>query len=220
MGRPVQPVLALTVACALGVCGLAGCKKEDAQPQVEGDRTLQKLREEVARAQQGHAIGRAPGVAEDPNERLAALAAGEDRPRSLALPEDNATVHAGTLAVKAAGLVTSHSVKAGRLELTSPDLFLGVQLVAQNVGEAQVQADLSLAAVRTKDGVTFTVAQDAQRAGTKELARIWPRDERSEVTLYFEVPQEVVGQGLSLVIPAAAVSGAQKDAVIPLDSER
>jgi hypothetical protein len=212
---------------AVGLLALAtvlvvapGCKR-DAAPQSEGeDRTLDRLREEVDRAQRGEATGRAPGAAEAPHGDLAALAAKDDAPRPLLLPADNPTVNLGDLAVKVTSLTASHSVKAGKLELTSEDPFLAVGLVAQNVGPSPLAVDLSMAHVRSAGGNEFPIARDAQRGGTRQLDRAWEPGEREEVTLYFEVPARVLGHGLTLVLPAGAVAGARGDANLPLDEAR
>ena len=195
-------------ALLLAVASLVwGCRKEEAPPQE--DRTLAKLRDEVDRVNRGGALAAAPSTAEpeDPNARLAGLAASaeESGERQLKLPESNPTVHVDTVAMKLTGLEATHTVK-GKVGLTSEDLFLRVQLIGENVGQAPAKLDLDLARVQDGEGQSYGIARDAQAlVGTRQLARTWEPGERADAVLVFEVPPSSVrGSGLSLVLPATS----------------
>lgn len=212
MRRAVVATIAVALAGSFGAC------KEEPAPDPLTDRTLQKLKEEVDRANRGEPVGQPPdAVAQDPNAKLAQLAAQDDAPKPMRLPEKNDTVHLGTLALKLAELNASHSVKMGRIELTSEDVFLGVKLLAQNVGKEDVRMTLAYATVKDAAGKLYPIAPDAQRAaGSKELAREWKVDVRDEVTLYFEVPSSAIGKGLKLEFPGMESTGFH-GVTLPLD---
>ncbi|MBZ4394585.1 hypothetical protein VZQ01_29590 [Myxococcus faecalis] len=187
-----------------------GCTKEEPASGALGtadERTLQKLRQEVDRVNQGGRPTPGPeSTRGDPNAQLAGLAAGLDdaAPRRLELPESNATVHVDTVAVKLTGLESSHSVKgSGKLSMTTEELFLRVQLVTQNVGPAPVTMDWDAARVVGAREATYGIARDAQvLAGTRPLRRTWALEERSDVILMFELPPPALKEGdLQLVIP-------------------
>jgi hypothetical protein len=185
-----------------------GCTKEEAPPQE--DRTLAKLRAEADRVGKGGAPSAPPSrttAPADPNATLADLATtdadGAERP--LRLPEPNDTKHVDTVAVKLTGLLSSHSVKGGKLSLTTEELFLRVQLVAQNVGAAPAAVPLEGARLVDAEGKEHAVARDAQiAAGTRDLRHTWAPEERTEVVLFFEVPPSALGSGLTLVLPATS----------------
>lgn len=194
----------LLLAAAL----VGGCTKEEAPP--PEDRTLAKLRAEADRVGKGGAPSAPPARAqasEDPNTGLAGLATADDgaSDRKLRLPEPNDTRHVDTVAVKLTGLALSHSVKGGKLSLTTEEQFLRVQLVMQNVGQAP--AVLVLEGVKLVDaaGNGYALARDAQMAaGTRELRHTWAPEERSDVVLFFEVPPSTLDAGLTLVLPATS----------------
>lgn len=184
-----------------------GCAKEEAPPQE--DRTLAKLRAEADRVERGGAPSGPPGraqPAEDPNAGLAGLAtADHSGPNKLRLPEPNDTKHVDTVAVKLTGLESSHSVKGGKLSLTTEELFLRVQLIAQNVGKEPAPVALERAKLVDEAGKEYGVARDAQiAAGTRQLGRTWAPDERAEVVLFFEIPPSALEADLTLVLPAAS----------------
>ncbi len=209
---------------ALGPLGIA-CKREEPPPP---DRTLERLREEVDRAQRGQSTGRAPDAPEDPNARLAALATAEGGPVDLPLPEDSQTVQLGPLALRVSRLQGMYSVKAGRVELTSPDGFLAVSLLAQNAGAEPVEVDFAHVSLRSAtadsdsadDEETFRLAMDAQRGGTWPLQRTLTPGDRHEWVLYFEVPAQAVRRGLWLNVAAGVAPGAAEDVRIPLGTGR
>lgn len=212
----LAPVALLTAAALL----LGGCTKEESAPDAMGagdDRTLRKLRAEVDRVNQGGPTAPGPGSTRgDPNANLAGLAAGldESAERRLPLPGANSTVHVDTLAVKLTGLESSHSVKgAGKVSLTTEELFLRVQLVTQNVGAAPLTLDLGGAKVAGAEGQEVPVARDAQAVvGTRPLRRTWAPQERADVVLLFELPPAFLREdGLHLVM-----QGSGGDVRIPL----
>jgi hypothetical protein len=183
-----------------------GCEKEE--PRTE-DRTIAKLRAEADRVGKGGAPSGPPSrltPPPDPNANLAGLAtADEEGSRRLKLPEPNDTKHVDTVAVKLMALESSHSVKGGKLSLTTEELFLRAQLVAQNVGAAP--APLALEGARLVDaaGKEYPVARDAQiAAGTRELTHTWGPQERADVVLFFEIPPSALDSGLTLVLPASS----------------
>ncbi|MBZ4421835.1 DUF4352 domain-containing protein [Myxococcus sp. RHSTA-1-4] len=212
----LAPVALLTAAALL----LGGCTKEESTPGAQGmgdDRTLQKLRAEVDRVNQGGRPTQGPEATRgDPNANLAGLAAGLDASgeRRLSLPASNETVHVDTLAVKLTGLESSHSVKgSGKVGLTTEELFLRVRLITQNVGAAPLTLDLDGAKVVGADGQQYTLARDAQVvAGTRPLRRTWAPEERTDVVLLFELPPAALREdGLHLVM-----QGSGGDVRIPL----
>nr|WP_242588344.1 hypothetical protein [Corallococcus macrosporus] len=209
----------LTAALLLGGCSKEASTSEGGQ-EAEA-RTLQKLRAEADRVKQGGAVATRPQPAqrEPEDSKLAGLAAGmgDSGPRKLRLPERNDTVHVDTVAVKVTGLEASHSVKGSSgkvgLGLTTEDLFLRVTLLTQNVGGMPAPLTLDGAKVTDAKGQTYPLARDAQAvAGTKPLPTTWAPEQRTEVVLLFEVPQDAVqDDGLALV-----VQGSGGDVRIPL----
>ena len=120
--------------------------------------------------------------------------------------------------MKLSSLQAMHSVRAGKLELTSTDAFLEVKLLAANDADAATAMDFSLAYVTDAAGNVYGLAEDAQRgAGTKELQRPWGAHEREEQVLFFEVPPQTIGHELKLVLPAGVSSSASSDLKLPLD---
>jgi hypothetical protein len=197
--------------CAAALLG--GCKKEE--PATTGeDRTLEKLRQEVDRVNQGGAPS-APPDDSDPNARLAGLAAGQaqEQARTYTLPSKEA-VKADTLALQPTGLESLHSLRgSGKVSLTTDELFVLVKLDAENVGEKPVHVALSTARLVDAGGKEYPLASDAQTVGgTRKVDRTWEQEQRDSLVLVFEVPPAAIAPGLSLLIPTS--SG--EDARIPL----
>lgn len=197
--------------CAAALLG--GCKKEE--PATTGeDRTLEKLRQEVDRVNQGGAPAASPDET-DPNARLAGLAAGQDQEqaKTYALPSKE-TVKADTLALQPTGLESLHSLRGtGKVAITTDELFLRVKLDAENVGARPVHVALSTARVVDAGGKEYPLASDAQTVGgTRKLDRTWEQEQHDSLVLVFEVPPAAIAPGLSLLIPTS--SG--EDARIPL----
>ncbi|HYO69252.1 MAG TPA: hypothetical protein VEU33_24555 [Archangium sp.] len=197
--------------CAAALFG--GCKKEE-QPAANDDRTLEKLRQEVDRVNQGGAPSAAPDET-DPNARLAGLAAGQDqeKPRTYTLPSKE-KVKVDTLELQPTGLESLHSLRGtGKVAITTDELFLRVKLDAVNAGQQPVHVPFSTARVVDAGGKEYPVARDAQTvAGTRKLDRTWENEQRDSMDLLFEVPPAAIAPGLSLLIPTS--SG--EDARIPL----
>ncbi len=212
--RASAAVTLLTAALFLGGC------KEESVPEYPGagdDRTLQKLRQEVDRVNQGGRPSQGPEATRgDPNANLAGLAAGLNVPteRTWELPAPNEAVRVDALSVKLAGLESSHSVKgSGKVSVTSEDLFFRVQLLTHNLGSTPTTLDLDDAKLVGAGGQSHAVARDAQAvAGTRPLRRTWAPDERTDVVLLFELPPEALrDEGLHLLL-----QGSGGDARIPL----
>ncbi|MBX5484557.1 MAG: hypothetical protein IRZ16_22265 [Myxococcaceae bacterium] len=203
----------------MAALAFAGCKQESpAAPEPGGDRTLEKLKAEVDRANRGAAVGHAPNAVVDPNAHLAGLAVDDARPRVLELPERNETGWVGPLAVKLEQVTAMHSVRAGRVQLTTEDVFVEVKVVTQNTGKTATDVDFNLAQIVDAGGHTYGLARDAQRAaGTRELQRSYGPDERQEISLYFEVSASIIGHGMRLLLPAGVCTGAESDLELPID---
>jgi hypothetical protein len=185
--------------CAAALLG--GCKKEE-QPAPNEDRTLEKLRQEVDRVNQGGAPSAAPDET-DPNSRLAGLAAGQEqeKPRTYTLPSKE-IVKVDTLALQPTGLESLHSLRGtGKVALTTDELFLRVKFDAENVGEKAVHVPLSQARLVDATGKEYPLARDAQTvAGTRKLDRTWENEQRDSMDLIFEVPPAAIAPGLSFVM--------------------
>ncbi len=208
-----------SVALLAAALVLGGCKEESVPeyPGAGDDRTLQKLRQEVDRVNQGGRATQGPEATRgDPNAKLAGLAAGLNVPaeRTWELPAPNDAVRLDTLSVKLTGLESSHSAKgSGKISVTSEDLFFRVQLMTHNAGSTPMTLDLDGAKLVGTEGQSHAVARDAQAvAGTRPLRRTWAPDERTEVVLLFELPPEALrDDGLQLLL-----QGSGGDARIPL----
>ncbi|NTX00567.1 hypothetical protein HUA74_00560 [Myxococcus sp. CA051A] len=195
----LAPVARLLAAALL----IGGCTKEEPSSEALGtadERTLQKLRQEVDRVNQGGRQAHGPEATRGaPNAQLAGLAAGleEAAPRQLGVPEGNATVHVDSVAVKLTGLESSHSAKgSGKMSVTTEELFLRVQFVTQNVGPKPVTLDLESVTVVDAQGASYVLARDAQvLAGTRPLRRTWAPEERADIILLFELPPPALREG-------------------------
>lgn len=203
-----------------GLVGLAGCQKDE-PPQPELDRTLRKLKEEAERTtpRPGKATPPPTGApTEDPNAKLAQLAAGDQQSgrEQLGLPSENNTVFVGKVAVKLLGLWSSHVIEGGKVSLTTEELFLQVKLVAQNMGNETSKLDFGFAKVVDAEKHEWPLARDVQRlAGTNPVTHQLGPADRREYLLYFEVPRRGPGKGWVLLLPAAVGAG-NEDARIPL----
>jgi hypothetical protein len=215
MGRPAKLLLP-----ALALLWGAGCKEE---PSPENDRTLARLKQEADRqaAQGGPGLQRGAPASEDPNDKLAKVAANaprkppEESGAPVRLPDGNATVHVGQVAVKLLGMRAGQTEGRGAVTLSTDEQFLHAHLVAQNVGPRPAKLDLTFVRISAGAGVERSLARDVQRlVGTRELAVELAPDERQEFDLYFEVPREGPGKGWSLTLPAAV--GGEQDVSIPL----
>ncbi|PTL78567.1 DUF4352 domain-containing protein [Vitiosangium sp. GDMCC 1.1324] len=197
--------------CAAALAG--GCTKDEPAP-LE-DRTLAKLRQEVDRVNQGGMPTAAPNVPEDPNARLAGLAAGqeEDEARTYTLPSKQ-PVKVDTLSLRPARMESLHSLSGtGKVALTTTDLFVLVKLQVENTGPEPVDVTLSAARLVDAEGKEYPIARDAQTVGgTRILDHTWQQQQSESVALVFEVPPAAMAPGLALLIPTR---GGQ-DARLPL----
>ncbi len=179
---------------------MLGCPPAPKPSEGDEERLIRKL-EEAARQVP-------PPPREAPNEALAELATGGRRQVRRKLPPDNPTVHLGTVALRLAGLTTTHQVTGGKISLTTEDLFLRVDLLAQNVGERPVSLDFSSVQLRWPGTPAVGVARDAQlAAGTRPLQRSFAPNDRQELVFFFEIPDEALQPGLRLVFPPAVGAG-------------
>ncbi len=181
-----------SLAIALGLLALAGCKKDES---VGDDRLIAKLKAEKDRlGPQGAPL--APAQQPQGNPLVEQLAA-DDRPRVLQSPQ-NSTVQVGNATLRIQSLETSKSVKGDRVGLTSSETFLKVALSVVSSKEEP----LGFRGASLSNGTdTWPLASDVQRvAGTRgETLAIGA--EKKDLVLYFELPPEQVKAGLKLVWP-------------------
>ncbi|MFL5356823.1 hypothetical protein [Archangium sp.] len=207
MSPTARGLAALLCAAAL----LEGCKKEEPAPVTE-DRTLEKLRQEVDRVNQGGAPSTAPGAPEDPNARLAGLATGHeaDQARTYSLPSKEA-VKVDGLSLQPTALESLHSLSGtGKVSLTTTDLFVRVKLEAQNTGGAPVNVPLSQARLVDAEGKEYPITSDAQTVGgTRKLDHSWEREQHESLVLLFEAPPAAMAPGLALLIPTSGGENAR-----------
>ncbi len=187
----------------LAVLALAGCPKDEAPPD---DRALQILRGEADKEARGAAVAHSPQQTEDPNAKLAGLAAGAEGNRGpegpLALPGGSvrASLQGAEVEVKSAS--AAHQIAGAKVSLTTEDLFLTVQVSARNPTARPALVDLPRAAIVAGDG-RWTLARDGQAlAGTRVLPVELAAGDQQVVTLVFELPPEAVkAPDLALALP-------------------
>lgn len=192
------------VGAMAGLCLLAaGCRREQPPPP-PSDRTLDRLRSEVERVNAGGAMATAPDQPEDPNQHLAALAAGQGTAPGPEGPLDSArvggTASGGGLTATLRSAETSHRLQGKAMALTTEELFLKLE-VELSTGAARHLA-IDRAVVTSEEG-DHPMARDAQiLAGTRQLGFDLAAGETRQVTLLFEVPRTSVLQGpLVLSLP-------------------
>lgn len=193
-------------ACAgcLGGLLLACSQPTPAEPRL--DATALKLKE-LAEA---HPPPPRPAE-EDPNARLAVRATrGQGRaPRPLPVPANNPTAWSGGVALKLVKLSTAPRLGTGKVQLVTDESFLRVTLLAQNVGKATAEVDLSTARLALPSGGAAAPVPDAQRlVGTvPSLRTLLPggEDLREEWTLVFELPDSALSPGLALQLGEARI---------------
>lgn len=195
------------------VLGLAACRREEPPP--PPDRTLDKLRAEVDRANAGGAVASSPAAEqEDPNQNLAALAAGIATDRGpegpLPLPSEGQEASAGELALHLGSAETRHQVKGTGMSLTSEELFLRAVVEVRNRGKSVSHVNIERFVVT--DGETqWKLARDAQvLAGTRALGFDLTPGEQREVVLMFEVPPSALA-GPTLVLSLPHLDGGNGD---------
>jgi hypothetical protein len=202
---------------------LSGCTREEAPQE---DRAMQILRAEADRVAKGGHQKTAPTepaaqAKEQAHEAQMAELVASEKERDLQmkahrLPSDNATAHAGNVAVKVTSFSSGHSAKGARAAVTTDRVFLRVELAAQNVGKDPAQVDFAFTQVRLGNDAPFALARDAQvTAGTRNLAQSLAPDARVALTLFFEADPSALGKGLALVIPPEVANA--KEVRIPLE---
>jgi hypothetical protein len=189
----------------------SACPLKDEAPSAEEARRLALLKAEVDR------LG--PRGAADEGSKLKALVeGGAEEKQGLGerpLPAGNPTVHVGTIALKAKGVRVDHTVRSGKVSLTSESVFVEVTLMAQNVGQAPSSLELAFAYLVEEGGTRYALATDAQSlAGTRPLKTFFDKGETRPLQLYFEAPLAAVDKGLTLVFPPGV--GGETDVRISL----
>jgi hypothetical protein len=211
MSSPSQALFTLLCAATL----LSGCKEKPADGPSQ-DRTLEKLRMEVDRVNKGGAPSAPPDAPANPHAQLADLAAAQesDAVKTLVLASRQA-VRVDTLELQPSGLESMHSLRgAGKVALTTSDLFVRVKLEALNTGARAVDVALSAAKLVDAEGKEYPIPRDAQTVGgTRGLDHSWAPGQSESLALVFEVPLAAVTPGLVLVFPS---SGGGQDARVPL----
>ncbi|MET0402486.1 MAG: hypothetical protein ABW123_08785, partial [Cystobacter sp.] len=210
MSPPLRTLFSFVCAAVL----LGGCKDKP-EDGLSPDRTLEKLRLEVDRTNKGGAPAAPPDAPADPRAELADLAAAQesDSPKPLELASSK-PVRVDTLELQPSGLESMHSLRgAGKVALTTSDLFVRVKLEARNTGARPVDVTLSAAKLVDAEGQEHPLPRDAQTVGgTRRLDHTWEPGQSESLVLVFEVPLAAVTPGLVLAIP----SRGGQDARIPL----
>jgi hypothetical protein len=207
---------ALQVLVAVATLGTAvGCDRSSAAGVGEAgwtteDRTLQRLREEVATRAE----------AQTDRERLAAAATAPPSAAKQALPLPGQPRTAlGPLQLEVVALAASQVVEGEKVSLATGDRFLRIQLLVKNGGRQPAEADLTQAVLVGSGQRTWGIARDVQRlAGTKLLQSELAPGESRDFVLFFEVPQAALAGGLRLwAAGAGARAGGNEDGVISLE---
>jgi hypothetical protein len=194
----------------LALLVMVACDRGSA-PAPPEDRTLQRLKEEVAAQQEQTTQA----------ERLAnvAVTPPEQTRKTLPMPKQPRVV-VGTLQMEVVALTTSQVVEGAKISLATEDRFLRVQLQVMNAGKAAVVADVGRASLVGGGQRTWGIARDVQRvAGTVPLQATLAPGESRDFVMFFEVPEAALGGGLALKVDGAGAAGASRngDGVISLD---
>lgn len=180
-------------ALALSLCA---CPKEpEAGPALADDRTLQKLKAEQERLSKAGAPKVVTPKDEDP---LNTAIAAPIKPEALGIPSGVAA-DLGPVALTLLEVQQSQTAGNGKVSLTTGERFLKVTLDAKTEKEV-LELDLSKAKVINGDQ-EFSLARDVQLAahGSPLLARVSPGGSE-KLTLWFEVPPEVIRKGLKIIL--------------------
>ncbi|HEX8535901.1 MAG TPA: hypothetical protein VF664_00455, partial [Cystobacter sp.] len=113
-------------------------------------------------------------------------------------------VRVDTLELQPTGLESMHSLRgAGKVALTTSDLFVRVKLEARHTGTKAVDVPLSAAKLVDAEGQEYPIPRDAQAVGgTRKLDHTWEPGQSESLALVFEVPLAAVTPGLVLVFPS------------------
>lgn len=174
---------------------LTGCPKDkDEQFDPANDRTLQKLKAEQERLAKAGAPKQVTAKDEDP---LTAAIAAPIKSESLGIPS-GVEADLGPVTLTLLEVQQSQTAGSGKVSLTTGERFLRVTLDAK--ASDTVELDLTRAFLM-KDDQEFHLARDVQRAarGSPLIARVSPGGSE-KLTLYFEVPPEVIGKGLKIIL--------------------
>jgi hypothetical protein len=204
----------VSFATAVAVILLACDRSPPPGPSPEEERTLQRLKEEVARDRR-----------EDPHAKLAQAAlAPPSQTRQTHPPPKQPKATLGGLTLEIVALTSSQVVEGARVSVATENRFLRVHLKVHNVGKRTATVDLEqihLMGEGTEEAMIWGLARDVQRlAGTRALLAELPGGASRDFVLFFEVPDEALRGGLRL--KAAGMAGAERpggneDAVISLD---
>lgn len=184
----------LPLAAALGLlASLSGCPKEQ-EDDFASDRTLQKLKAEQERLAKAGAPKTVTPADEDP---LNAAIAKPIKPESLGIP-NGVAADLGSIALSLLEVQQSQTAGTGKISLTTGERFLKITL--EGTSAKEVELDLSQAKVINGDQ-EFGIARDVQLAakGSPLITRFNP-GKAQKLTLYFEVPPEVVRKGLKIIL--------------------
>jgi hypothetical protein len=175
---------------------LSGCPKDKDETQFDpaNDRTLQKLKAEQERLAKAGAPKQVTPKDEDP---LSAAIAAPIKSESLGIPA-GVEADLGPVTLTLIEVQQSQTAGSGKVSLTTGDRFLRVTLDAK--ARDTVELDLS-GALLVKDEQEFHLARDVQRAakGSSLITRVSPGGSE-KLTLYFEVPPEVISKGLKIIL--------------------
>lgn len=177
---------------------LTACPDKAAQPPGD-DRLLAKLKAEKDReAKEGPTVPPTnvePPPKDEQVNPLAEFAAKGTQKRELALPAKT-TLQVGKVSLRVNALEATHTVGQG-ISVTTDDWFVMVSVNA--IGPDGESVDLTTAYLE-RDGKQFPHARDAQAAGHKPGRGAASKD-GTALTAYFEVPKELLGPGLTFVVP-------------------
>jgi hypothetical protein len=181
---------------AVVACLVCACPDKTHEPADE--RLIAKLKAEKAREAKEGAMVPPTAVAPPPEEKvnpLAEFAAKGTQVRELKVPEKNVFgLHHQVL--RLAKLQAMHTVGEG-ISVTTEDWFL--KCTFQEEGPKGTYVDFGATHLE-RDGQQFAFARDAQ-AASKQQALIPLGEGPVTVTAFFEVPDEALRPGLTLVVP-------------------
>ncbi len=184
---------------ALGLL-LCACPKDEPSFD-ENDPLLKKLKAEQARLDREASARRR---AEEANKPLTDALAANQPPVKLQVPAGVAA-DLGDVQLRLESLLRTQTVGTGKVSITTVDRFLQVTLSA-TAKQATTLALNSAELVRGE--LRFQPARDAQRAGGGSPWEVSLSPGRATpVVLYFEVPPEIIGEGLKVTLstPTAKV---------------